>query len=137
MNWKFKCYNIFDIYRNRNRNRNSSDLTVISSNGSTHNETQNNIVLTEINKNNINDLENIYEKVGHIDLKMNENLNKINTLNQFIYVEINKIELLHEKLTLLENKLESKFGIIEEKIDKLRHYSSISEELVIINKLHT
>lgn len=137
MNWKFKCYNIFDIYRNRNRNRNSSDLTVISSNGSTHNETQNNIVLTEINKNNINDLENIYEKVGHIDLKMNENLNKINTLNQFIYVEINKIELLHEKLTLIENKLIHKLEQIEEKIDKSRHYSSISEELVIINKLHT
>ena len=136
MNWKLKCFNIFSCIINRNRNRNSSDLTG-TSNGSIHNETQNNIVLTEMNKYSINDLENIYEKLGHIDLKTNENLNKINTLNQFIYVEIHKIELLYGQLASLDNRLEYKLGIIEEKIDKLNNHNFISEELVIINKLHT
>jgi hypothetical protein len=134
MNWKLKCFNIFSCIINRNRN--SSDLTG-TSNGSIHNETQNNIVLTEMNKYPINDLENIYEKLGHIDLKTNENLNKINTLNQFIYVEIHKIELLYGQLASLDNRLEYKLGIIEEKIDKLNNHNFISEELVIINKLHT
>lgn len=135
MNWKLKCYNIFSRFRKRNRN--SSDLTGMSSNCSNHSETQNNIDLKEMNKYNINYLENICEKLGDIDLKINENLNKINTLNQFIYVEIHKIELQYEKLVSIENKLECKFGIIERKIDKLHYDNFISEELVIINKLHT
>jgi ATP-dependent Lon protease len=68
------------------------------------------------------DLENILEKLGHIDIKLNENLNKTNLLHESLWNEINNIKLLNDRLEKLEDK-----------INKLSNYNSISEELVIIN----
>ena len=114
---KYKCINIF----NRNRTRNNSDITR-TSDSSTNSEIQNQIVLSEINKIVKSDLENIYEKLGQMDIKINENLNKTNLSYQIHLIEIDKIKLLIDKLETLEVK-----------INKLSNYNSISEELVIIN----
>jgi len=117
-NFKFKCFNFFNLF---NRTRNNSDITRTSDN-SINSEIQNQIVLNEMNKIVKYDLDNIFEKLGQIDIKVNENLNKTNLLHESLWNEINNIKLLNDRLEKLE-----------EKINKLSNYNSISEELVIIN----
>ncbi len=117
-NFKFKCLNFFNFFK---RTRNNSDITRTSDN-SINSEIQNQFVITEMNKIVKSDLENILEKLGHIDIKLNENLNKTNLLHESLWNEINNIKLLNNRLEKLEDK-----------INKLSNYNSISEELVIIN----
>jgi ATP-dependent Lon protease len=119
-NFKFKCFNFFNLF---NRTRNNSDITRTSDN-SINSEIQNQIVLNEMNKIVKYDLDNIFEKLGQIDIKVNENLNKTNLLHESLWNEINNTKLLNDRLEKLE-----------EKINKLSNYNSISEELVIINNL--
>lgn len=117
-NFKFKCFNFLNFFK---RTRNNSDITRTSDN-SINSEIQNQFVITEMNKIVKSDLENILEKLGHIDIKLNENLNKTNLLHESLWNEINNIKLLNDRLEKLEDK-----------INKLSNYNSISEELVIIN----